>query len=132
MAIRHAWSAGHVLNRAKELTGHGGFLDWLDKAAPDINERTAQRWMSLAKTTSLSDLPAIEARGKLTSAYEGIGLLPLSETHEPKPKPIFSIRFALNVEKPDSLDQVQRRTLFDSSRELLQVLEGYGFVKIMA
>jgi len=46
--LRRVVICGGILMEIKERVGHGNFLLWLAKNAPEIPVRTAQRWMFLA------------------------------------------------------------------------------------
>jgi hypothetical protein len=81
LAIRHAWNAGTICNRAKEIVPHGSFNEWLEANAGDRGVRTLQRWMKLAKT-SLVTLLEIDNIKTLKDAYVAAGVFP-----EPEPKP---------------------------------------------
>jgi hypothetical protein len=83
MAIRFAIKAGEIMNRAKEILPHGDFLPWLHEQLEkvQVTERTAQKWMKLAKTNSGSDLIGNPDIKTITDAYRATGILP-----EPQPK----------------------------------------------
>ena len=55
-AVEHAYRCGGLLIEAKALCGHGGWLPWL--ADVGIPERTARRYMQVAKSANRADLPA--------------------------------------------------------------------------
>lgn len=57
-AITEALLCGKALNEAKELVPHGQWLKWLTENCSGVDERTAQRYMKLAKNDRLSDLDA--------------------------------------------------------------------------
>jgi hypothetical protein len=83
MAIRYAIKAGEIMNKAKDIVPHGEFLPWLatQLQACDVSERTAYKWMKLAKLhigANLMDNPDIKT---MTDAYRATGILP-----EPEPK----------------------------------------------
>ena len=83
MAIRYAIKAGEIINKAKEIVPHGQFGEWLNAEMQhlDIAERTAQKWMKLAKAhigADLMDNPDVKT---ITDAYRATGILP-----EPEPK----------------------------------------------
>jgi hypothetical protein len=80
LAIRHAWNAGTICNRAKEIVPHGSFNEWLETNAGDRGIRTLQKWMKLAKT-NLDSLLENNPKG-LKDAYHITGIIP-----EPEPKP---------------------------------------------
>ncbi len=54
-AITSAIKAGEYLVQAKELVGHGNWLPWLKKNCIGISDKTAQRYMTLAKFDNVSD-----------------------------------------------------------------------------
>jgi hypothetical protein len=59
--LAHAITAGGLLMEAKELVPHGRWLPWLREHCPQVSERTAQRYMEVArhapaKNDTLSDL----------------------------------------------------------------------------
>lgn len=56
-AAECAIAAGHALQEAKELIGHGKWLPWLNDNCA-IPERTAQRYMVLAKSHAISAIVA--------------------------------------------------------------------------
>jgi hypothetical protein len=47
--VVRAIAVGDMLLTIKEAVGHGNWLPWLTAKCPNIPERTAQRWMLLAK-----------------------------------------------------------------------------------
>jgi hypothetical protein len=47
--VRRAIAVGDMLLTVKEAVGHGNWLPWLKTNCPNIEERTAQRWMGLAE-----------------------------------------------------------------------------------
>jgi hypothetical protein len=55
-AIAAAMKAGQYLIQVKELVSHGNWLPWVEKNCPDISDKTAQRYMKLAKNDTVSDL----------------------------------------------------------------------------
>ena len=79
LAIRHAWNAGAVCLKAKEVVPHGEFQEWLEANAGERGIRTLQKWMKLAKT-NLDSLLNENPKG-LNDAYRITGILP-----EPEPK----------------------------------------------
>jgi hypothetical protein len=96
LAIRHAWNAGTICNRAKEIVPHGSFKDWLEANAGERGYITLTRWMKLAKV-SLVKLLELDNVKTLKEAYVAAGILPDSQ---PKPegegdknKPPFSLSF---------------------------------------
>jgi hypothetical protein len=53
-AVVYAAKCGAVLNRAKELSGHGAFGKWLANNCPVIGHSTAAKYMSLAESLTKS------------------------------------------------------------------------------
>ena len=47
--VGRAIAVGDMLLTVKDALGHGNWLPWLTTKSPNIPERTAQRWMLLAK-----------------------------------------------------------------------------------
>ena len=47
--VVRAIAVGDMLLTIKDAVGHGNWLPWLTSKCPNIPERTARRWMSLAK-----------------------------------------------------------------------------------
>jgi hypothetical protein len=76
-AITKALECGNLLLQQKAALQHGGWLEWLDANCPQIDERTARRYMGLAKRTHVSDL---NEAATLRQAYLACGII-----HE-KPK----------------------------------------------
>jgi hypothetical protein len=73
-AVVAAYECGQLLNRAKNLIGHGEFGAWLHQQfSGEISERTVQNWMRLAKTQKIADL---EECRRLTDAYKKCGIIP--------------------------------------------------------
>jgi hypothetical protein len=79
LAIRHAWNAGTVANKAKEILPHGEFVPWLTENSGDRGYVTMHKWMKMAKI-HLDELLAGNPKG-LQDAYRATGILP-----EPEPK----------------------------------------------
>jgi Protein of unknown function (DUF3102) len=55
-ALKHAVAAGKALAQAKQRLAHGKWLLWLKRNCPDIGERTAQRYMRVARYYGVSGL----------------------------------------------------------------------------
>ena len=55
-AIAAAVKAGKYLIEAKVLLGHGTWLGWLKENCKGVSEKTAQRYMTLAKSDTVSVL----------------------------------------------------------------------------
>lgn len=78
LAAGKAIEAGHALAEAKALVGHGGWLHFIADAG--VPERTAQRYMTLArsglKSDTVSDLGGITGALRLIRLRQrGIDLL---------------------------------------------------------
>jgi hypothetical protein len=65
-----AIEAGHALVEAKSLIGHGGWLPFLVEAG--VHERTAQRYMELARSNLTSD--TVSLLGGVTAALRFLHL----------------------------------------------------------
>jgi len=50
-AVALVVECGNLLLQQKESLKHGGWLDWLEQNCPEVNKRTASRYMALAKKT---------------------------------------------------------------------------------
>jgi hypothetical protein len=105
LAIRHAWNAGAVCLKAKEIVAHGEFQGWLEANAGERGYHTMLKWMKLAKVDLnqlLADNPKLKG---LQDAYIATGILP---EPEPKPesgegekgKPPFVLSFKTNYKHP--------------------------------
>jgi hypothetical protein len=59
-SLEKAIEAGERLIEAKAMLSHGEWLPWLKQNCPDVSDRTAQRYMHLAKhkNDTVSDLSA--------------------------------------------------------------------------
>lgn len=79
-AIAKALECGRLLIQQKESLGHGSWLDWLDSNVPEISDRTARKYMALAKRNHGSDL---NDTASLRQAYLATGIIP-----EPNEKPV--------------------------------------------
>jgi len=71
-SLRLAYQIGQLAQAAKDLVSHGTFGDWCREQFPQLTERTLQRYMAVAKTTTLSDL---EAGATLQDVYRKLGML---------------------------------------------------------
>jgi hypothetical protein len=67
LAITHAWNAGAVCLKAKELLPHGGFQPWLEANAGQRGYHTMLKWMKMAKV-DLNQLLGFNPKG-LQDAY---------------------------------------------------------------
>ena len=103
LAIRHAWNAGAVCLKAKEVVPHGEFQAWLETNAGERGIRTLQKWMKLAKT-NLDSLLNENPKG-LNDAYKITGILPEPEPkveggESEKDKPPFVLSFKTQYRQP--------------------------------
>lgn len=75
--VMHAIEAGARLIEAKQIVGHGGWQEWLERHVPDVSVRTAQRYMRATKragesdTLSFSTLREIVGGGRNPSRIAG-------------------------------------------------------------
>jgi len=70
-AVQHARKAGESLIRAKEQVAHGVWLPWLTEHCSQITDRTAQRYMRLARYCLEHPTEAAEIEtGSLTAALD--------------------------------------------------------------
>jgi hypothetical protein len=81
MAIRYAIKAGEIMNKAKELVPHGEFEQWLLDSGVEASYQTCNRWMKMAKVSSVRDLMDNPDIKTITDAYRATGILP-----DPEPK----------------------------------------------
>ena len=90
--LDRAIKIGATLNVAKPLTGHGKWGKWIEQHFP-LGERTAQRWMELAKEATanpslVTDLTSVN------DAYVALGMQQpkaLPAPSEPEEKPAYVI-----------------------------------------
>jgi hypothetical protein len=75
-AVAKAIECGQLLIQQKESLGHGSWLDWLTANIPEITDRTARRYMALAKRTHVSDL---NDTATVRQAYLATGIIPAPE-----------------------------------------------------
>ncbi len=105
LAIRHAWNAGAVCLKAKELIPHGEFQAWLEANAGERGYRTLAKWMKLAKVNLdalLAENPTLKG---LQDAYVAAGVLPDAEPKADtgegeKEKPPFTLAFKCIYKHP--------------------------------
>ena len=71
-AITKALECGQLLLQQKAALKHGGWLEWLDANCAQIGERTARKYMALAKRNHDSDL---NDAGTLRQAYLACGII---------------------------------------------------------
>ena len=81
-AISKAIECGRLLIQQKESLGHGSWLEWLDANVPEISDRTARKYMVLAKRNHGSDL---NDAASLRQAYIATGIIPSPEEKVPTP-----------------------------------------------
>ena len=81
-AVAKAIQCGQLLLQQKESLGHGSWLEWLDANLPEITDRTARRYMALAKRTHVSDL---NDTATVRQAYLATGIIPEPEEKTPTP-----------------------------------------------
>ncbi len=67
-ALGHACRAGDLLIEAKRQLGHGDWLPWLRQHCAAVSERTAQKYMQLAR-----ELPALTADTPRRGGFESAG-----------------------------------------------------------
>ena len=106
-AITSAIKAGEYLVKAKELVGHGNWLPWLKGNCKGISDKTAQRYMTLAKFDNVSNL---EQCTSLRQAYicSG-GLAPDRLDKPPEEKNGEAVEPTADANTPDIiLPQMQR------------------------
>jgi hypothetical protein len=75
--------AGEALLVAKAAVGHGNFADWRKTNCPAVNERTAQRYMLLAKATFTSDSELVAEWKRISGNAQNGSPTP----EHPKPSP---------------------------------------------
>lgn len=101
MAIRYAIKAGEILNKAKEIVPHGEFIAWLHAQLElvGVAERTAHKWMKLAKSHLNANLLTNPNIKGLQDAYIATGILPEPDPkqggdgNEPRERPPFTLSF---------------------------------------
>jgi hypothetical protein len=71
LAIRHAWNAGAICNKAKEVIPHGEFQAWLEANAGERGYVTMLKWMKMAKV-QLVELLENSPKGMM-DAYRATG-----------------------------------------------------------
>ena len=70
-AVAEAILAGHALNEAKTIVGHGEWLPWLKEHCTRVKERTARKYMALANRHHDADLTGASLR----QAYITVGII---------------------------------------------------------
>ena len=79
-ALKHAFDVGAALQEAKSGLPHGEWLPWLQVGCPDISERTAQRYMRIARRREeLESKSATVADMTLRAAEEQLKPISLSD-----------------------------------------------------
>lgn len=81
-AVAKAIQCGQLLLEQKAALGHGSWLEWLDANVPEIGDRTARKYMALAKRNYDSDLTD---SASLRQAYLATGIIPAPEEKAPSP-----------------------------------------------
>jgi hypothetical protein len=77
----HALAAGDALIAAKRKVAHGGWADWIENNC-EINERTAQRYMQIARAR-----PEIEANPTSVTDLSLAGVIKLISRRGDRPEP---------------------------------------------
>lgn len=121
LAIRHAWNAGAVCLKAKELVPHGEFQAWLEANAGERGYRTLAKWMKLAKVNLdalLAENPTLKG---LQDAYVAAGVLPDAEPKADtgegdKERPPFTLTFKTAYHHPSEWQR-------DAARDFLYEFE---------
>jgi len=121
LAIRHAWNAGAVCLKAKELVAHGEFQAWLEANAGERGYRTLAKWMKLAKVNLdalLAENPTLKG---LQDAYVAAGVLPDAEPKADtgegdKERPPFTLTFKTAYHHPSEWQR-------DAARDFLYEFE---------
>jgi hypothetical protein len=119
IAIRHAYNAGLVCLKAKEIIPHGEFLQWLKDNAGVRGYPTLRKWMKLAKC-DLDNILNGDPRG-LKDAYLAAGIIPQAEENEggeneKKEKPPFVLSFKTQYTHPSEWSR-------DAARDFLYEFE---------
>lgn len=119
IAIRHAWNAGAICLKAKEILPHGEFQNWLEENAGERGYRTLVKWMKLAKVNLdalLTENPNLKG---LHDAYISAGILPMPEPKEAKKEkfaPPFVLTFKLNSDISEWSDADARDFMYEFER----------------
>lgn len=128
LAIKFAIKAGEIINKAKEIVPHGQFGEWLNAEMQhlDIAERTAQKWMKLAKAhigADLMDNPDVKT---ITDAYRATGILPEPEAKQDngegdKQKPPFTLTFKTQYHDVSEWDKDEARDFLYEFERIAQL-----------
>jgi hypothetical protein len=129
LAVCHAWNAGAVCLKAKEILPHGEFGPWLEEHAKERGIATMYKWMKLAKF-QLNVILSGNPKG-LNDAYKLTGgILPQLEPKqatgeiEDKPKlPWSPLKFSTRVEqwtKEQAMDFIYE---FDRAAQFVRALK---------
>ena len=87
-AVAAAIRTGDLLIKAKRIAGpERDFLKWMADNCAEIQKRTAQNWMRLAKAAKTKRFSYLEESKNITTAYRAIGILP-EQTPSEKPEGI--------------------------------------------
>jgi hypothetical protein len=130
LAIRHAWNAGAVCNKAKEILPHGEFTAWLEANSQERGLHTMRKWMKLAKNDlNLLLIENPQLKG-LQDAYVAAGVLPeaepKAESGEEKDKPLFTLNFKTQYHHPSEWSRDAARDFlyeFDRIAKLAMTLK---------
>lgn len=122
IAIRHAWNAGAVCLKAKEILSRGEFGPWLEENSKERGIVTLYKWMKLAKF-QLSEILSGQPKG-LNDAYIAAGVLPMAEQKqqqegEEQEKPPFVLSFKTKYKNATEWDK-------DAARDFLYEFERLG------
>lgn len=112
VAIRHAWNAGAVCLKAKEILPRGEFGSWLEENSKERGIVTLYKWMKLAKF-QLNEILSGQPKG-LNDAYIAAGVLPMSEQkqqqeRQEQQKPPFVLSFKTKFKNLTEWDEVAAR-----------------------
>jgi len=116
--IREVIRCGKLLDKAKNLCGHGNWLTWLEDNCKGIGERTAQKYISLAKHAALPNTnhDSLLEFGSLRQAYLAFEIIPEpkqiedaeSEEEEEAPKPSLDWTPIRNEEREPTLEELEK------------------------
>lgn len=122
MAIRYAIKAGEIMNKAKDILPHGEFEKWLESCGVEASYQTCNRWMKLAKVSSVRDLMDNPDIKTITDAYRATGILPEPEPKQDggegeKERPPFTLSFKTQYHHPSEWNRdVARDFLYEFDR----------------
>ena len=116
--VEEAWQAGHYLNQAKALVGHGGWLPWLEERG--IVHDTANRIMSLAwmDISQVAKFESVHAALECGKKHRDVGEANASptqknpnETKAPDPLSEANASPTLTIRNPEPLMRVGKELL---------------------